>query len=56
MKKNILLLGFVLLILTSMSLVCFSATTNLIFGGGQMGGSYQLHGTAFTEIVHKTYP
>ena len=56
MKKNILLLGFVLVILVSTSSVCFSETTHLIFGGGQMGGSYQLHGTAITEIVHQKYP
>ena len=56
MKRNILLLGFVLVILASISLVCFGSTTHLILGGGQMGGWWQLFGTAITEVVHQTYP
>ena len=56
MKRNILLLGFVLVILASISLVCFADTTQLILGGGQMGGWWQLFGTAITEVVHQTYP
>ena len=56
MKKNILLLGFVLVILASMSLVCFGETNNLILVGGQAGGGFELHGIAITEIVHQKYP
>ena len=56
MKKNILLLGFVFVILASMSLVCFGETARLIIVGGQMGGNNQLYGTAITEVVHRMYP
>jgi len=56
MKKNILILGLVLVILASMSLVCFGETTNLIFVGGQTGGTDQLHGAAIAEIVNRVYP
>jgi len=56
MKRNILLLGFVLVILASISLVCFGETTQLILAGGQMGGWWQLFGTAITEVVHQAYP
>lgn len=56
MKKNILLLVFVLVMLASISLVCFGETTQLILGGGQMGGWWQLFGTAITEVVRQTYP
>jgi len=56
MKNNILLLGFVLVILASMSLVCFSETTQLILVGGQLGGGSQLTATAVSEVVHRMYP
>ena len=56
MKRNILLLGFVLVILASISLVCFGSTTHLIFHGGQSGGWWELFGTAITEVVSRTYP
>jgi len=56
MKKNILLLGLVLVILASMSLVCFGQTEQLIFAGGQLGGWWALQGAAMTEIVHQVYP
>jgi len=56
MRKNILILGFVLVILTSMSLVCFSETTRLILLGGQTGGSRELQGAAITEVVNRMYP
>lgn len=56
MKKITLFFVLLVVFLVSIVLVGFCSTKPLIFTGGQMGGSYQLHGTALVEIVKQTYP
>lgn len=56
MRNKFICLSLVFVLAMSFVNFGFCAVKPLVFVGGQMGGSYQLHGSALVEIVHRTYP
>jgi TRAP transporter TAXI family solute receptor len=56
MKNKVIFLSLIIMILIGLVNIGFCANTVLLFAGGSAGGSYELHGAAIAEIVHRAYP
>jgi len=56
MKGKVIYLSLVIMILISVINIGFCADTVLYFTGGSIGGSYELHGAAIADIVHRDNP